>query len=262
MYFAAIHNCEPLEFSRFKDVSLAFIALFSRLQKEIKRYCEFDIIKTACLSCAGDKLTEAIKNIRDVSSLFALFAENKAHCNWLNIRFLEVMATASGNSELTDLIDRYNNTINSKKLHEVWDHVPYHTVRTKYYSELKIIFKGIDPDNVTVIQFKKMCEPYLINEIAMLIAIIEKGSLKITWLIPTKAVYEAYLSALMIPQESRLDSHLQIGDWVVHHPLDVLQNLHKECCEYILLILIYHILYIISLHRFSFIFYFTNWLLS
>ena len=267
-FFVANHNCVTLEeinFTEFKDVSLAFNALFSRLQKEVRRYHDFVDVRTACAICANEKLTVEIKKTQDTNSLFELFAENKAHCNWLNIRFLEVIATATGDSKLTGLIVSYKNAIFSKTLHEVWDQIPYCTVRTKYYSTLQIKFDGKDPDTVTVEDFKRMCEPYLVKEIAMLIAVIEEGSLRITWLIPTNAVYQAYLSALVLPQESRLDSHLQIGDWVVHHPLQVLINLHKEQCEYWLITgSDYLVLYIILLYssRLDFIIYFTNRVLS
>ena len=211
---------------------MVFSVLFSRLQKEIKSYDDFLIIKNACVAHANQKLSNEIKRTQDINSFFQLFAENKPHCNWLNIRFLEVIATVSENNKLIGIINKYKKAIYSKTLREVWDHIPYHTVRTKYYSTLQAKFDGKDPDNMTVEQFKKMCEPYLVKEIAMLITVIEEGSLRITWLIPTNAVYQAYLSALMIPQELRLDSSLQIGDWIVHHPLHVLHNLHKEHCKY------------------------------
>ena len=222
-----------MDFTKYEDVSLAFSALFSRLQKEIKSYEDFLIIKNACVARANQKLSKEIKKTRDINSFFQLFAENKAYCNCLNIRFLEVIATASGKSKLKGIVHEYKRTIYSKTLREVWGHIPYQTVlKAKCYSTLQAKFNGKDPDNMTVEQLKNMCEPYLIKDIAMLITVIEEGSLRITWLIPTSAVYQAYLSALMIPQELRLDSYLQIGDWIAYHPLCVLHNLRKEHCKY------------------------------
>ena len=84
---------------------------------------------------------------------------------------------------------------------------------------------------MTVKQLIEKCDRYLVRKIAVLIAVIEEDSLRITWHIPTNSVYQTYLSVLIIPQESRLDSYLQIGDWIVHHPLYVLHNLHKEHCK-------------------------------
>ena len=68
------------------------------------------------------------------------------------------------------------------------------------------------------------------QKIIMLIAVIEGNSIRITWLILASTAYQTYLSALMIPKESRVDGYLQIGDCVVHHPLHVLRNLHKKHC--------------------------------
>ena len=229
-------NDDTLDFTEYEDVSLAFSALFSRLQKEIKSYKDFMIIKNACVARANPKLSKEIKRTQDVDSFFQLFADNKTLCNWLNIRFLEVIVTASGNSKLKGIIHKYKKVIYSKTLREVWGQIPYHTVRTEYYSTLQARFDGKDPDNVTVEELRKMCKPYLVRDIAMRITIIEEGSLRITCHIPINAVYQIYLSALIIPQESRLDSYLQIGDWIVHHPLHVLHNLHKENRKYKLLL--------------------------
>ena len=200
------------------------------MQKEVKSCEDFKVIRTGCIARANRKVSKVIKDIQDIDSLFELFAENKQLCNWLDIRFLEAIATASGSSKLTNLIDNYKKVIYSKTLRDVLGCIPYHKVRTKYYSRLQAKFDGKNPDNVTVEQLKMMCKPYLLKKIAKLIAIVEVNSLRITWLIPTNATYESYLSALMMPQELRLDSYLQIGDWVVHHPLHVLQNLQKEHC--------------------------------
>ena len=208
---------------------MAFTALFSTLQKEIK-IGDFVVIQTACEARADQKLRKQIKKTRDINGLFKLLAENKSHCNWLNVRFLEVIATASGSSKLINLIQDYKKAIYSKTLGEVWSYIPYHKVKTKYYSKLQVKFDGKNPDDVTVEEFKRTCEPYLIKKIAMLIAVIKENSISITWLIPTDTVHEYYLSALILPQELRQDSYLQIGDWVVHHPLHVLQVLQKDYC--------------------------------
>ena len=218
-----------MNFAEIKDVSLAFSTLLSRLQKEIK-IIDFMIIRNACVARASHKLNEQIKKTQDTDGLFQLFAENKAYCNWMNIRFLEVMANASGSSRLVNLVKNYKEVIYLKTLREVWDCIPYHTVRTKYYSRLQVKFDGKDPDNVTIEQLMRYCEPYVVRDIAMLIGVIEEESLKVTWLIPTVEVYNFYLAALMLPEESRIDSYLQIGDWIVLHPLNVLQSLHKEYC--------------------------------
>ena len=230
--FLTIASEETLDFATYEDVSLAFSDLFSRFQEELnmKNGDHFKIIRNACIHRADQKVKKLIKKAGDIDGLFELFAENKPYCNWLNMRYLEVIAGASRNSKLVNLTKNYKKFIYSKTLGEVWGYIPHHKVRSKYYSKLRTKFHGKDPDDVTVEELQKMCDPYLVGKIAERIATIERGSLKITWLIPTDIVYETYLSALMIPQQLRLDDYLQIGDWVVHHPLHVLQNLQKDYC--------------------------------
>lgn len=208
---------------------MAFTKLFSMLQTQVND-TNFVIIKTACMVSASDELSKQIKNTEDATTLFQFFAENKAHCNWMNIEFLEVIANASDNTKLRKLVENYKKVIFSKTLREVWDSFPCQRIRTKYYSDLQIIFKDQDPDNVTVGQLIQFCEHYIIKDIAnsLLIGSVGEGSLKVVLLIPSDKVYQTYLSVLMLPQELRLDSYLQVDDWVVHHPLQVLQNLHKE----------------------------------
>ena len=151
--------------------------LFSRIYKEIKRrsYEDFVIIKNACVACANPNLSEKIKRTQDINSLFALLAVNKAYCNWLNIRFLEVIVTASGNSKLEGIIHKYKTVIYSKTLSEVLGHISYHKARTKFYSELLAKLDGKDPDDITVEQLKKMCEPYLLAKFVMMITVIRVG---------------------------------------------------------------------------------------
>ena len=219
---------ETLDFTEYKDVPLAYTALFSTLLREVKIKGDFVTIQTACEDRADRKLRKQIKKTRDVNSLFKLLAENKSHCNWLDVRFLEVIATASGSIKLVNLIQDYKKNIYSKTLREVWTSIPHHKVRTKYHSKLQVKFDGKNPDDVTVEEFKRTCKPYLVKKIVKLIAVIKENSISITWLIPTDTVYEYYLSTLIMPQELRQDSYLQIGDWVVHHPLHVLQVLQKD----------------------------------
>lgn len=225
-----------MNFETYEDVSVAFSALYCELQK-VKYSGDFRIIRTACLTCADKRLSKQIKKMQDFNSLFELFAENKQYCNWVNIKFVELISNASGNRRLTNLINNYKEVIFSKTLREVWNKIPAHDKRrTKYYSKLKAKY-GKNPDDVTVKELTMMC-PKQMKDIAVFIAVVEEKSLKITWLTPTDAVYQAYMSALMIPQELRLDNYLEIGDWLVYHPLHVLQNLCKEHCECKLLPLI------------------------
>ena len=228
--FTARFNDDTLDFTKL-NISVAFLSLLGKFQTEVKlkNYDDFETIKIACIACSDRKLGKQIQKRKDINSFFLFFAKNKLHCNCLNIGFLEVIAAASGNKKLINLIDNYKKVIYSKTLNEVWDYIPHHKMKTKYFSKLRANFDAIGPSNVTVEQLQEMCKPDWIKKIAKLIT-LKKGSLRITWLIPTEMVYEAYLSALMIPQELRMDSNLKIGDWVVYHPPHVLQDLQRDYC--------------------------------
>ena len=222
-----VRDSTGVDFSEFSNVAVAFSTLFSEIEIGVEGI-KFKIIRNACMTQVDSALSEQFKNTQDTDSLFQFFAENKAYCNWLNIHFLEVIANASGCSKLKNLVKNYKEIIYSKTLKEVWSHIPQYSAKTNYYSELKVIFNE-NPD-MTVEKFKDLYKPYLIDGVvnAMLITKIKTGSLEITLLIPTDKVYQNILHAIMLPQSSRTDSYLQIGDWIVHHPRMILQNLHKE----------------------------------
>lgn len=173
----------------------------------------------------------------------ACFNYLQAYCNWMNVRLLEVVANASGNSKLVNLFIKIKSIPKHYEKFGIVFHIirsePSITVKYKQHLMAKILIMLLQIDLEQLIRY---CEPYLIKDIAkhMLIRTIEEGSLKITWFIPTDKVHESYLSALMLPQESRLDSYLQIGDWVVYNPLLVLQMLQRECCKLIMCTIFTH----------------------
>ena len=145
----------------------------------------------------------------------------------MNISFLKVMAIACGNNNLQSLIKNYTDVIYSKPLREVWSCIPHYSVRDKYYSKLKAKFGDKDPDNMTVEELMKS-KPKLAKEIAMHIAVVQCDSLLVTWFIPTDELYQAYLSFLTIPQQSRMDELVQFGNWMAYLPKNILQKYREE----------------------------------
>ena len=165
----------------------------------------------------------AIEGTHNIHGLFQYLDGNSMFFNWINIKFLETIATAvtvaSGNNKLERIVQDYKDAIYSRTLRQVWDDIPsYRQVKNKYYSKLKSVFCDKDPDNVTVKEVITQCAPQLIKNIALDIMEINEGSLTISWLISTDEVYQAFLSLLAVPQDSRQDNFLQIGAWIVHHP--------------------------------------------
>ena len=219
---------KTINFSKFKDVSSAFAMLFTICQNTVKASNEeFRTIRNSCIAQASEPLRGLIKRTTDTHCLFEILADNNKYCNWINVRFLKVIAIACGNEHLQSLIDNYKEVVYSKTLREVWDCIPHYSVRDQYYSELKATFGDKDPDNMTVEELMKN-KPQLAKKIAMLIAVVEEGSIMVTWLIPTDEVYQAYLSFLTVPQQSRKDELIQFGTWMAYPPPIVLQKYAKD----------------------------------
>ena len=217
-----------VDFRAYKDVSNAFDRLFYVCQKAIRVSKEnFKTIRNSCVARASEPLRGLIKRTSDTHCLFEILADNNKYCNWMNVSFLKVIAIACGNEKLQSLIENYTDVIYSKPLREVWDCIPHYSVRDKYYSELKATFGDKDPDNMTVEELKKS-RPQLAKEIAMLIAVVEEGSLLVTWLIPTNELYQAYLSFLTVPHQLRQDELIQFDTWMAYLPQDILQRYGKE----------------------------------
>ena len=217
-----------INFSAYDDVSNAFDKLFTICQKAIKVSIEeFRTIRNLCVARASEPLRGLIKRATSTHCLFEILADNNKYCNWMNVSFLKIIAIACGNENLQSLIENYTDVVYSKPLREVWDCIPHYSVRDKYYSKLKATFGGKDPDYMTVKELKKN-QPQLAKEIAMHIAVVEEGSLLVTWLIPTDEVYQAYLSFLTVPQQSRMDELVQFGNWMAYLPEIVLQKYEKE----------------------------------
>ena len=192
---------------------------------------EFQIVKTVCIAQANKPLRNLLESASDSHCFFQVLAKNNMYCNWIRVDFLEIIAYANVNErvkrQLVNLIKNYKKVTFSKPLHKVWNSLPHYSVRDKYYDKLKATFDSKDPDNVTIDElFKKL--PELANEIEMIFAEVQKGSLIVHWLIPTNKVYKAYLSFLAVPQQSRMDTLLEFGNWIAYLPRFVLAEEKKN----------------------------------
>ena len=230
-YFLVSDDTEiTVNFGAYEDVSDAFDRLFSVCQSAIKvSNEEFKALRNSCVARASEPLRGLIKRASDTPCLFEVLAENPKYCNWMNVRFLKVIANASGNRHLQSLIKNYTDVIYSKSLREVWKCIPHDSKgdKDKYYSEVKAIIGDKDPDSVTVEELLES-KPKLAKEIAMLIAVVQEDSLVVTWLIPTDELYQAYLSFLTVPQQSRMDELVKFGAWMAYLPQNVLEKYQQE----------------------------------
>ena len=193
------------------------------------RKADFEAIKIICQPRADKQLKAKISKTTNIYRFFDLLNDNPLYFNWMNVEYLETMASAAGNTKLQGVLRNYTDVVLSKTLGEVWNSLPsFQKTRTKYYDKVRAEFRGHNPDNVKV-QDLQNCKPDLAEKIAMHVMQINKGSLTITWCILAEETYYAYLLALGIPQDQRNDDFLQIGTWTVFHPQSVIQELKKSC---------------------------------
>ena len=184
---------------------------------------EFQRIKNACITRADRTDERLCKSLRQASNSEHLFETLAPHCNWMCIEYLEAIAFAYKNDNLLNLVEKYSSVIFSKRLREVWNCVPFYSVKDNYYAKLTAIFDDKDPDDLTIEELNQR-KPQLAKEIAMLITVVRIQSLLISWLIPTSEVYQMYLSFLTIPQESRGDILVKFGNWIAYLPQRVLEK--------------------------------------
>ena len=196
------------------------------------------MIRNSCVAQAEEPLCSLLKQAPDSHHLFEALALNKPYCNWMRINFLEVIAIAYGKQSLEKLVQRYRCAIFSKPLHEVWDCISHISTKHKFYTELQGKFDVQDPENMTIEDLIKT-KPQLAKEIELHIAEVQRGSLIVTWLIPTVKLYQAYLSFLAVPQKSRKDVSVQFSTWIAYLPQHVLQEQQKKHGKFSYMYLIY-----------------------
>ena len=224
-----------IDFTSCDNVIIAFANLLTKFQQAINSLSKvhFNMIKNVCVFLAKEPLRSSLQNAYDSCCLFKAFSENRIYCNWIRLHFLDIIANSYQsyvNDSLVNLIKDYKQAIFSKSLREVWSSLPHLSVKdeiNKYYTELKQKLEDRNPDNMTVQELLDS-EPGLTYKIAMYFAVVQECSLLISWLIPTDGVYQAYLSFLTVPQQSRKDSFIQFGSWMAHHPECVLQEEKKK----------------------------------
>ena len=189
------------------------------------------MMKIACVIQAREPLRSSLRRASDGHRLFEALSKKDTNCNWIQLSFLEIIADYYVNDSLLHLIDNYKKAIFSKKLCEVWKSLPHSSHKIdKYYSKIKQKLGDRNPDDMTVQELLDS-QPQLTMKIALLIGVVQANSLLISWLIPTDEVYEAYLSFLTVPQQSRKDTFIQFGNWVAHSPGCVLEEEHKKFGE-------------------------------
>ena len=195
------------DFSKFTNVSSAFVSLSSSITKCLANE-DFGIISEACIvqiqSPNGVHLpqdvVEKIQNAQNFNALLNILIGTK-YWSWINLRLLEALVVASGSSTAQDIVNKYKETVCTKKLIDVLPNAPSEEIRDAYFT--KIVSKvGKSSDEITVadlIKFRSKLETVImdINNGSCVLEHIADGCIEIHWLIPTHFVHHAYEAACL-----------------------------------------------------------------
>ena len=201
-----IQNLLP-DFSKFKNISSAFICLISTVTECLESK-KFYIIRRACIaqinSPSGAQLpqdvVQKIQNAENLDALLDILTATK-YWSWIDLRLLETLVVASGSSTAHDIVNKYKEIVYSKKLVDVLPNVPNKEIRDAYFT--KIISKvGKGSDEITVgdlVEFRSQLESVImdINKGTCVLEHIEDGCIEIHWFIPTHHIDHAYKIACL-----------------------------------------------------------------
>ena len=220
-----------VEFSSYKDVGKAFIALQTKMMALFEKASCGDL-RRACIAQMHNpggaklspKLVEEIKAAQRIDDLFDLLVCSP-YWSWIDIRMLEAMVIASDNPQAGELLDNYKAVVFSKKMIELLHNMFSKEVEEDYTKMVTKIKK--DPKEMTVgdllnLQSKLEVEIMDIKKGVSILEHWEKGCIEIHWYIPANCVDKAYQTARVRCYQFK-DLHLlylKIGHYpVIHDPL-------------------------------------------
>jgi len=220
------------EFQKYNHVGKAFIVLQTKMRVLLKSE-DYGDLRRACIAQINtpggaelsEELTDQISATRNIDDLFDLLVRSP-YWSWIDIRILEMMATASENSQALELLKNYKAVVFSKRLIDLLPNVPSKEVKEEYYT--KVVTKvNKDPKEMTVadlVEFQSQLEVVImdINKGVCILEHLEKGCVEIHWYIPTSCVDGAYQTARIKRYEFNnfCLQYLKIGHYpMIHDPL-------------------------------------------
>ena len=229
---AAINEDDTIavDFSAFDEVEVMFPAFVSTLRSMLSED-KFIMVRRGCITnnkTLSAKLpNDFVNEVRATETMDKLFdvVVSSPYCNWMNIRLLEKMAAASLQSNARKLIDQYKNAIFSKKLKDIFKHIPEVSsqVTKDYYSRVKQKWEK-EYDDVTIKdiigEWNRLEKIFDVEEPTLLLDRVIEGSIEFHWLIPTELVSHARYSAFK--NWHKLDDILY---------LDICDHIIKTCWD-------------------------------
>ena len=215
------------DFSKFTNVSSAFVSLTSSVTKCLANE-DIGILKRASIvqmnSPNGAKLppnvVQKVKNAENLDALLNILTATK-YWSWIDLRLLEALVVASGSPTAQNIVNKYKESVYTKKLIDVLPKAPSKEIRDAYFT--KVVSKvGKSSDEITVadlIEFRSKLESVImdINNGSCVLEHIADGCIEIHWFIPTHYIHHAYEAACLNRHKFH-EFHLlylQIGDYPV-----------------------------------------------
>ena len=191
------------KFSQHENIENAFIKL-SAAVTDIIQHSNFNRLQRACIEKArspkmlnkSDQVIPVIKEAQSFQALCSMLADT-TYWNFLDIRMMEAMATASMIPAAQETIENFKKTFFSMTLKEAAPYFPVVPVKSGHTTMHEDLDK--DPSQMTIGELHKH-RFYLETEVIQTgpdtctICSIKIGSVTIVWQIHLDNVYQAYIS--------------------------------------------------------------------
>ena len=193
----SIDRVPVVDFTAYEDVDECFHC-FTAAMFLILSGVDFTLLRGACLEnvniLGGVTLPEDLKNnikaTMDLSKLFDVLRESP-YWNWMNIKMLTKMASASLLPAASKLIKQYQKEIFSKRLKDILRQIPKFDVPETYYTKVKQKWDK-ELNDVTVNDFVKHWSDvekiFDVKEPTVLLDRVTADCIEIYWMIPIELV--------------------------------------------------------------------------
>ena len=210
------------------SITNAYIVLFTQLGS-ILRFCDLSTLKVALIDQARTpggvelekRLKKKIKAANSNSELLLVIRKSQC-CNWLDTRLIEALAYGSESSTAVELIKAYRKFLFPKKLADALPKELKHLERKTAYVKAVTTKTGKDPNLITIgefIDYRWTIEDVILDlgRGSLDIEHVDRGCLKINYLIPVYYSFTAYKMALCNHHKfCTIDLlHVEVGD----HPI-------------------------------------------
>jgi len=219
-----------VDFNTFDEVEIMFTAFVSALRNMLSED-KFKMIRLGCITNnktlrtrLPDDFINKIDATETLDDLFDVVVKSP-YCNWMNIRLLEKMAAASLQSNARQLVNQYKEAVSSKKLKDIFQHIPevLSQITDNFYSKIKQRWKK-NFDDVTVKdiigQWCRLEKIFDVDEPTLLLDRVIEGSVEFHWLIPSELVRHAQYSAFRNWRQLDDMLYLDIHDNVIKTQFD------------------------------------------